>query len=211
VLAEYQEEQGIALSSDQRTGMLHQALGYMDAGMPRDALILLRKVIAADPHSVAAQRAFAIALLASDDPLALGGHMLRQVLNGIEIAQAGGQPLDQADAIAALCKGLIAREEQRSAEAAAQLQQATRLAPQLGVAWRALAAIALDQGQYTATIQHAYQALSANRNDERALLLIVAACLRNRKREQAHAAAAQIAQLRGPEWDAERVIRELEG
>jgi tetratricopeptide (TPR) repeat protein len=211
VLAEYQEEQGISLSGDQRDGMLRQALGYMDAGMPRDALALLRKVIAADPHSVAAQRAFAIAILTSDDPLALGGHMLRQVLNGMEIAQAGGQALEQGDALAALCNGLIAREEQRSAEAMAQLRQATRLAPQLGVAWRALAAISLDQGEYAATIQHAQQALSANSNDERALLLIVAACLRNRKREQAHAAAAQIARLRGPEWDAERVIHELEG
>ncbi len=211
VLAEYREDQGINPSADQLAGMLRQALGYLDAGMPRDALLLLRRAIAADPRSAEAQRAFVIALLASDDPLSLGSHVLQQALNGMEVARAGGLALDHADALAALCRGLIAREQQRIAEAEAHLQQATRLAAHIGVAWRALAAIALDRGANDAAIMYAQRAVAVDSADQRALLQIVAACLRSRKRDQAGEAAAQIAQLRGPEWDAERVLHEIAG
>lgn len=211
VLAEYQEDQGLNLSSDQIGGMLRQAQGYLDADMPRDALPLLRKLVAIAPEAAEVQHAFVRALLASDDPLALSGHVLRQILTGMEIAQAGGHPLAQYEALAALCRGLLAREGQQVAEAEQQLHIATRLAPQMDVAWRALAVIALDQNNYTAVIDHAQRAVAANHEDERALLLITVAYLRSRKRHQAREAAAQIAELRGAGWNAERVLQEIAG
>ena len=55
------------------------------------------------------------------------------------------------------------------------------------------------------------RALAVDQRDERALLMIVGACLRARRRDGARDAAMQIAALRGEGWTADLVLRELEG
>jgi predicted Zn-dependent protease len=205
ILAEMHEGQSEQLSAEQVAATLQQAEGYIVAGMPREALPLLRATIAAAPDQITAHGMFAHAILASDDPLSLGAPLLRQALASLEKAPAS----EDRDGRVALCRGLIAREEQRLADADTQLRHATRLSSQKSVAWRALAAIALARADYSAAIEHAQAAFAADHADERALLMIVAASMRAGRREQAREAAAQVAQLRGGRWNVQAVLDEM--
>jgi Tfp pilus assembly protein PilF len=207
VRAEIAEERGEQPSAEDGAAQLRQGLGYVQAGLPRDALGPLRRAVAALPRDPNAHMAYAQAILASDDPLSLGGHLLRAALHSLDAsAELGGAP---APAVAALCRGLLARDDGDVALAAQELGRAVSLDRRLGAAWRGLAAVALAGGALAEALDHCRQALACDARDERALLMIVGACLRARRRHEAHEAAAQIAAIRGAGWTAKRVLDEL--
>ena len=82
--ADMAEERGEQLSSGEGAALLKQGLGYLNARLPREALDPLRRAVAALPRSPEAHAAYARAILDSDDPLALGSHMLRQALHSLD-------------------------------------------------------------------------------------------------------------------------------
>jgi tetratricopeptide (TPR) repeat protein len=203
VRAEMLAEQGPQrIDSNQSERLIGQAEGLIKAGLPRDALPLLRQILRTANPPIKAHHLFAQATLASDDPLALGGMLLEQVKASLEASQA--EP-----GLIALCKGLIARERGQAQQAATELLQAITLSPHLGVAWRGLAALALSCNQPEQALGYARQAAQIDRQDERPLLLIIAAAQKLHRRNEANEAAAQIAQIRGSDWDAASVLREF--
>jgi tetratricopeptide (TPR) repeat protein len=207
--AEIAEERGDAPSAEEGAAQLRQGLGYLHAGLPREALGPLRRAVAGLPREASAHIAYARAILASDDPLSLGGHMLREALRSLDAsAELGAEPNP---ALAALCRGLLARDEGDAVQAAQELEQAARLDSRLGAAFRGLAALALARGAVEEALSHCRRALACDAHDERALLMIAGACLRARRHDQAREAAAQIAAIRGEGWTAQAVIEELVG
>ncbi|MFL5803813.1 MAG: DnaJ domain-containing protein, partial [Roseiflexaceae bacterium] len=144
--AEIAEERGEQLSETEGTALLKQGLGYLEAGMPREAVAPLRRAVAALPRVAEAHAAYARAILASDDPLSLGGHALRLALTSLDAAVALGMADEQAPALAALCGGLLARDTGNAAGAERELRAAVGHDSRLGAAWRALAALALARG-----------------------------------------------------------------
>ncbi len=211
VRAEIAEERGEQIPEAESAPLLRQGLGYLEAGLPREAVEVLRRVVKVLPRSVEAHAAYAHAILASDDPLALGGHVLRQALASLEALEALGPANTQTSALATLCRGLLARDLGDAAAAEAHLQQAVQLDGQLAAAWRAGAALALARGEIEEALSACRRALAADPRDERALLMIVGACLRARRRSEARDTAAQIAALRGEGWTADSVLQDLEG
>lgn len=207
--AELADERGEQPSEEEGAALLKHGQGYLSARMPREAIAVLKRAVAALPQSAEAHTAYAQAIFASSDPLDLGGHMLRQLLRSVEAAQQLGAPLENGSAIAALCRGLLARDAGDTATAERELREATQIDGNLAAAWRALAALALGRGATDETLGHCRRALAIDARDERALLMIVAACLRANRRNQAREAAMQIAALRGEEWTADDVLREL--
>jgi len=205
------EERGEQPSAEEGAGLLKQGLGYLEAQLPREAVAPLRRAVAALPGSAEAHAAYARAILASDDPLSLGGHMLRQALQSLEASAAIGGADEREPALAALCRGLLARDEGNAAGAERELQQAARLDGQLGAAWRGLAALALARGATEEALGACRRALACDPRDERALLMVAGACLRARRHDQAREVAAQIAVLRGDGWTADAVMGELMG
>jgi tetratricopeptide (TPR) repeat protein len=206
---EIAQERGDAPSAEEGAVQLRQGLGYLHAGLPRDALAPLRRAVAGLPRDAIAHAALARAILESDDPLSLGSHMLREALRSLGAsADLGGEP---APALAALCRGLLARDAGHTALASQELGEAVRLDSQLGVAWRGLAALALARGAIGEALDHCRRALACDARDERALTMIAGACLRARRRDEAREAAAQIAAIRGGDWTAQGVIDELVG
>jgi tetratricopeptide (TPR) repeat protein len=224
--ADMAEERGEVLGAGEGAALLKQGLGYLSARLPREAIAPLRRAVAALPQSAQAHAAYAQALLQSDDPLALGGHALRQALNSLEtleqlsfkdgrgsaeahaFADLSG---NQRQALAALCRGLLARDQGDASTAAAELGHATKLDSRLGPAWRGLAALALARRATDEALTYCGRALAIDRRDERALTLATGACLRTGKRADAREFARQIAELRGDEWSAEGVLHELGG
>jgi tetratricopeptide (TPR) repeat protein len=196
-------------SGEEALALLRQGRGYLDAGLARDALEPLRRAVQALPDSAEAHAAYARAILASGDPLDLGGHLLRQALASIEAAHRLGAPLHDAESLAALCRGLLARDAGDERTAEAELQRAVAANNRLAAGWRALAALALSRGDEPQAISYCGRALAVDRRDERALLMLAAACLRTRQRHQAQDAAAQVAALRGAGWTADDVLREI--
>jgi tetratricopeptide (TPR) repeat protein len=202
-------ERGEQPAAGDAEALLRQGLGYLDAGLPREAADVLRRAVAAAPQLGAAQAALARATLASADPLDLGAHALRQALAAVEAAAALGAPLANGSALAALCRGLLARDQGDQRGAETQLQAAVREDSTVGAAWRALAALALGRGAYEEALAHCRRALAVDRSDERALLMAAGACLRSRRRDEARQIADQIATMRGDGWSAEVVLREI--
>lgn len=211
VRAEIAEERGERPGASEGAALLRQGQGYLDAGLPREAVAALRRAVQALPDSPQANAAYVRAILAADDPLDLGPHQLREVVRSLDALGSAGAPLDNGPALAALCRGLLARDAGESAQAEAELRQAAGLDANLAPAWRGLAALALGRGSADEALNCCRRALALNPRDERALLMAAAACLRARRREQAREAAAQVAALRGSGWSAEDVLRELNG
>jgi curved DNA-binding protein CbpA len=224
--ADMAEERGETLGAGEGAALLKQGLGYLSARLPREAIAPLRRAIAALPRSPQAHAAYAQALLNSDDPLALGGHALRQALSSLEAldqlsAEGGrgtaeahafaGLSADNRQALAALCRGLLARDQGDTTAAASELGRATSLDGQLGPAWRGLAALALARRAIDDALGYCGRALAIDWRDERALTLATGACLRAGKRADAREFARQIAELRGEGWSAEAVLQELGG
>jgi len=207
--ADLAESRGEQISNEAAAALLKQGLGYLDARLPRAAIDPLRRAVAALPRSVEAQQAYVRALLESDDPLALGGYALRQVLKSLEtLAELGVTNQHQA-ALAALCRGLLARDNGESEMGAAELQRAVDLDDRLAPAWRGLAALAFSRGATEAGLGFCHRALALDPRDERGLLMLIGACLRAGQHPQAREAATQVAALRGEEWTADTVLREL--
>src|SRR5262249_20328670 len=154
---------------------------------------------------------YANAILLSDDPLALGGHMLRQALASLDALEKLTAAEQRSQALAALCRGLLARDAGDGATARAELQRAAGLDGQLAAAWRGLAALALARGAAEEALGYCGRALASDQGDERALMLAIGACLRTGKRADARELARQIATVRGADWSAEAVLRELGG
>ncbi len=190
---------------------LQQGLGLLAAGLPREALQSLQRARAALPQSAEAHAAFVRATLASADPLDLGAHALRQALAAIEAAEHLGAPLPDGPALAALCRGLLARDAADGASAEAACLTATQLDPSLGAAWRALAALTLGRGAVEEAASHCHRALAIDPRDERALLMLAGVCLRAQRPAEARVAAERVAALRGPEASADDVLSEIGG
>ncbi|HEU4329257.1 MAG TPA: molecular chaperone DnaJ [Roseiflexaceae bacterium] len=208
--AEIAEERGEQLSEEVSQALLRQGIGFLDARLPREALPLLERALKVLPQSAEGHSALVRAQLAADDPLALGGHALRQLLRSLDALDALGRPLPNSPALRALCQGLLARDADDRAAAEAGFQEAVRQDSQLEAAWRGLAALALGRGAVEEGLGYSRRALALNPRDERVLLMMAAACLRARRRQEAYEVAAQIAAVRGQPWTAERVLRELE-
>ncbi|GAB4199479.1 MAG: hypothetical protein OHK0022_19730 [Roseiflexaceae bacterium] len=208
--AEIAEERGEQLSEDVSRALLRQGIGYLDARLPREALPLLERALKALPQSAEGHSAFVQAQLAADDPLALGGHALRQLLKSLDALDVLGRPLPNSPALRALCQGLLARDADNRPAAEAAFHDAIRQDGRLEAAWRGLAALALGRGAIDEGLDYSRRALALNPRDERVLLMMAGALLRARRRQQAHEVAAQIATVRGEPWTAERVLRELE-
>jgi tetratricopeptide (TPR) repeat protein len=209
--ADMADARGEQLSGEAAAALLKQGQGYLDARLPREAVEPLRRAVMALPRSAEAHQAYARALLASDDPLALGAHALRQALRSFEALAELGVSEQGLAARAALCRGLLARDYGETAEAAAELQRAADLDGQLAPAWRGLAALALSAGKLEAGVGYCQRALALDPRDEPALLMLASAYLRARQRSQAREVAAQLAAQRGESWTADAVLRELGG
>lgn len=209
VRAEETTTSGTTLSADEADALLQQSRGLLTAGLPREALEPLRRVCAAQPQSAEAHALYARAILASADPLDLGGHALRQALAAIETAARLGAPLPDSDAQLALCRGLLARDAGDMRQAEIELARATQQNPSLAHAWRGLAALALGRGASSEAIDHCRRALALDPRDERAWLMLAGACLRTRQRAEARAAAEQVVALRGNGVSAGDILAEI--
>lgn len=208
--AELAEERGEELPPEVGRALLRQALGYLDARLPREAAGLLERALRAAPDSAEGHSAYVQALLAAEDPLASGPHRLRQVLKSLEALGRLGRPLANGEALRLLCQGLLARDADDAPQAEALLRQAAQRDGQLEAAWRGLAALALRRGAVDEALDCCRRALALSPREERVLLMMAGACLRARRRAQAHEVAIQIAALRGQPWTPEAVLRELE-
>jgi tetratricopeptide (TPR) repeat protein len=211
VRADIAEERGEQVSSVEAAALLKQGLGYLNARLPREAIEPLRRAAGALPQSAEAHGAYARAILQSEDPLALGGHMLRQALRSLDALASLGPTNERSSALACLCRGLLARDAGDQATAADELRRAADLDGQLAPAWHGLAALALARGAIEEALGHCRRALSIDPRDERALLMAAGACLRGGRPKHAREFAAQIALMRGEGWTAEAVLGELGG
>lgn len=209
--ADMAEERGEQLSSSEGAALLKQGSGYLNARLPREALGPLRRAVAALPRSAKAHAAYARAILDSDDPLALGSHMLRQALHSLDTLELLRASDPHGPAMAALCRGLLARDTGDATVAQAELAHAAGLDSQLAPAWRGLAALALARRATAEALGYCGRALAIDRRDERALTLAVGACLHASQRANAREFASQIAAVRGAGWSTEAVLRELGG
>jgi tetratricopeptide (TPR) repeat protein len=207
--AEIAAEHGEPQPPGDGAALLRQGLGLLQAGLAREALAPLRAAVTALPGNAQVHAAYVRAILSSADPLDQGAHLLRQALASIEAAARLQAPLESGEALAALCRGLLARDKGDICAAEDELRRAARLDGSLAPVWRALAALALGRGAYEEALTACRRALAVNRGDERALLMAAAACLRSRRRAEAREAAAQVAVLRGGEWTPEAVLREI--
>jgi tetratricopeptide (TPR) repeat protein len=198
-------------SSAEGEALLKQGLGYLNMDLPREAVGPLRRAVAALPRSAQAHAAYARAILRSDDPLALGGFALRQALQSLDTLDLLGAADAQGPALAALCRGLIARDDGDGVTAEAELQRAARLDSRMAPAWRGLAALALARRQAQEALDNCRRALAIDARDARALTIAAGACLRSGRRDEARELVARIAAVPGEERTAEEIIRELSG
>lgn len=210
VRADMAEERGEQVSVEEGAALLRQGRGYLEARLPGEALVPLRRALSALPLSADVHLSYVQAILTSEDPLALGGHRLRELQRSLAALWELGTQTSDVQALMAFCRGLLARDVGQTAEAEAELQAALRLNAALGPAWRGLAALALGRDAFGEALDYCRRALAIDRCDERALLMMAAACLRSGRRDQAYEAAAQIATVRGAEWTADAVLRELQ-
>lgn len=207
--ADMAEERGETISSEQAAALLKQGQAYLDARLAREAIEPLRRAVAGLPHEPAAHQAYVQALLTADDPLALGGYALRMALRSLEALQAQRASTTAHTALISLCRGLLARDEGDTARARTELQYAVALDAQLAPAWRGLAALALGRSDLADAVACCQRALAGDPRDERALVMLCAAYLRGRQRNQAREIAVQIAALRGTDDTANTILHEL--
>lgn len=209
VRAEATTTSGATPSAEEAEALIQQGRGLIAAGLPREALDPLRRACQALPQSAEAHALYARAILASADPLDLGGHALRQALAAIETAARLGAPLPDSDALLALCRGLLARDAGNVRQAEIELSLAAQQNPALAHAWRGLAALVLGRRAHGEAIDLCRRALAIDPRDERAWLMLAVACLRTRRRAEAYAAAERVAALRGGGVRADDVLTEL--
>jgi tetratricopeptide (TPR) repeat protein len=188
---------------------LRQGLGYLQAGLPNEALAALQRAVDALPQSAEAHRGYVQALLAARDPLDMGGHQLRRLLQSVEQAEQLGAPIENGRALSALAQAMLARDAGDAFHAEAHLRNATQQDARLEAAWRALGVMALARGAIDEGLDALRSAVAVDPRDERTLLMMAAACLRAKRRNEARSVAEQIAILRGAPWTADSVLREL--
>lgn len=209
VQAEIAAARGEPISAAEGQALLQQGVGYLDAAMPREAVAALSKAVQALPQEQAAHAAYVRALLAAEEPLDMGGHTLRQILDSLAALDTLGAPLPNGAAVAALCRGMLARDAGNVAAATPELQRAVQIDKHMATAWRGLAALALARGDYDDAFVACRRALACEPRNERALLMLTGICLRDQRGREAREAAAQLAAVRGGSWTAEAVLREL--
>jgi Tfp pilus assembly protein PilF len=209
--AEIAAERGDPMAPEYGEQLLQQGLGYLDAGLPRQAREALQQAITALPGSAQAHAGFVRAVMATEDLLTAGPHTLRMLLASVAALDSLGAPLDQGAALAALFRGLLARDAGDTAAAEAELRQALAHDGRLVAAWRALAALALTRGEIDECLGACRSALGLDPRDEQALTMMMGAYLRARQRNHAREAAAQIALLRGGGATADAILREVGG
>ncbi len=209
VRAEIADERGEQISETEGQALLRQGLGYLDAGLPREAAAALGRAVRALPNNADAHAAYVKALLTAEEPLDMGAHTLRQILASVQTLDTLGAPHENGAALRALCRGLLARDQGSYTEATTELQRAVQIDKHLAPGWRGLAAIALFRGDYDDAFVACRRALACEPRNERALLMLTGICLRAGHTRQAHEAAGQLAALRGGNWTAESVLREL--
>lgn len=210
VRAEMAAERGEAAQLD-GYALLQQGVGLLKMNLPRDAVPKLRLALQALPDHGPAHAALAQALLSQGDPLDLGGFALHELQVALEHAQRDGAALPDGEGLITLCQALQARDRGEPAVAEAGFAQAVRENPGLAAAWRGLAASALQRRAFEEVLHAGRQALTINPDDERALLLMLGACVRGRMESSAYELAARIAEVRGEAWDAEQVLAEVRG
>lgn len=211
VRLELAEERGEQLSRPDAEGLVRQGLGYLSANLPREAADTLRRALRALPDLAEAHAGFVRAALQQTDPIDMGPHALREVLRSLERLDRLGKPPAEGPAIAALCQGLLARDAGDTTAAEAELRRATQLDPRLGAGWRGLAALAASRGATEEVLSAGRRALAVDSRDERALQMMTGACLRARRRAEAHDIAAHLARLRGGDWTADQILDEFGG
>jgi tetratricopeptide (TPR) repeat protein len=189
--------------------LLHQGAGFQALGMHQEAVRVLKRAVEGLPGSAEAHYRYAQALLNSDNPLSLSSHQLRQAASSFHTATQIDSTLHDASAQEALCQGLLARQDGDAARACAELQRATSIDPRLGVAWRALAALALQRNEHDEVMRCARYALQSDPRDEQTYLLLVASCWRAGQRSYAEDAARRVAALRGAGWTMQRILQEV--
>jgi tetratricopeptide (TPR) repeat protein len=194
VLAELREERGLVGDT---AALVRQARGLLGTGLAREALALLRRVIAAGAATVDAHSALIEAVRRSGDPLALASQPVQLVLDSFEALERMGALPPGAQHERLFWRGLLARQHGDLAQARQLLSEAAMTGGGGADAWRARAAIELGAGACQAAIEDCRRALALAPGDEPALLLLAAACARAGKLAQARDAAAQVARLRG--------------
>ncbi len=205
------QELGLSVDDTPGDDLLQQGMGYLSLGMYREATQTLKRAIEVMPDSVDVHYNYGRALIEGDNPLMKTTHELRQAANSFAAVIQLDPSRTDAVAYEALCRGLMAREMGERAEARVQLRRAVATNPQLGVGWRALAAMALQDGNHNDVIDFCRRALLQDRSDEQAYTLLVASCWRAGQRDYARDAAGRIAALRGQGWNAQRVLKEIVG
>jgi tetratricopeptide (TPR) repeat protein len=208
---EARRELGMLDESASGAELLQQGIGYQTLGMHHEAAGVLKQAVLALPDSVEAHYRYGLALLGDESDISKSSHNLRQAIPSFEAAATLDPSLSDAPAYAALCRGLLAREQGDRARSETELRHAVSLKPDLGIAWRALAALALQAGKHDDVMDFCRRALLKNSRDEQAYLLLVASCWQAKQRDFARDAAGRVANIRGDGWTADRVLKEVIG
>jgi tetratricopeptide (TPR) repeat protein len=201
----------LGLEADHTTPQewLQQGIGYQALGMHREAAQVLKKAVEAMPDSGEAHYRYAQSLLSYENPLSKGGHELRQAAASFKAAAKLDPSLLNATAYEALCQGLLARQDGNQSLAKQELQRAASRDANLGTAWLALAAMALQEQDHNTVLSCCRRALLSNPQDEQAYLFLAASCWQVGERDRAYDAAERVASLRGAGWNAKKVLREI--
>lgn len=204
----------LGLGTDDQTAgedLLQQGMGYLSLEMYKEAAAALKDAVAAMPDAAHVHYYYGKALLGDESTLSKTPHNMRQAAASFQKAAALDPSLADAAAYEALCQGLLERESGNAAEAQAHLRRAANLDTGLGMAWRGLAALALQQGRHDDVLDFCRRALLKDSSDEQAYLLLVASCWRSGKRDYARDAAGRVARIRGQGWNADRVLKDIVG
>jgi tetratricopeptide (TPR) repeat protein len=214
MLSSLQEEarRELGLESQEDTSgdeLLQQGIGYQSLGMHKEAAAVLKQAVELMPDSAEAHYRYARSVLGDDSAMSKSPHELRQAALSFKAAAAINPALTDATAYEAMCNGLLARENGDTAQAKAELRRAVDMNSDLAMAWRGLAALALQEGRHDDVMDYCRRALLKNPQDEQSYMLLVASCWRSGKRDYARDAAGRIARLRGRGWNADRVMKEI--
>lgn len=189
--------------------LLQHGKGYLSMGMYREAIAALQRAVAALPDSADAHYAYGLAIMGSDAPTSLSGHLLRQAANSFTTAARLEPRLHDAPAYATLCQGLLERELGHRERADELLREAVHHKPDLAIAWRVLAGMALQRGDHGRVLDYCRRAVTLDPHDEQAYLLLAASCWRSGNKQYAHDAAQRVARIRGGGTTAEQVLQEI--
>lgn len=191
------------------TDLVQQGKGYQALGMFNEAAAAFKRAIDLLPDSAEAHYGYGLAVVSDGNPMSKTSHELRLAANSFQAAVRLDPGLTDAAAYAALCQGLLAREMDEWQKAEDQLREAVRLKPKMGIGWRALATLALRARNHSDVFACCRRALLANPRDEHAYLLLVTSCWQAGQHDFARDAADRVAKLRGGNWTAEKVLREI--